>query len=92
MLTIFYTKFTPLPSSPTLSTDFEGKKIQKIDRDQLVATCVVNSFINNKRNRTPAILINGKVFIVCLYDCSNDVLLISDTIEYVSETGELGIE
>ena len=62
------------PSSPTLSlTDLEGKKIQNFDRDQLVATCVLSSFINNnvnKRVRTPAILINGKVFIVCLYDCS----------------------
>ena len=56
-------------------------------RDPLTATCVVSSFINqnlNQRSRTPAILINGETFIVCLFDCLKDVLLISDPIRYVT--------
>ena len=78
------------PFLPTLSlTNLEGKKhIQNKDRDQLVATCVVSSFINynvNGRNMTPAVLINGTTFIVSLYNVSNDVLLLSNAIVYNQE-------
>ena len=81
------------PTWSICSTDFEGKKkIKMSNRDQLVATCVVSSFINknlNNRNMTPAVLINGTKFIICLYDCENDILLLSDPIEYVKENGDL---
>ena len=50
---------------------------------QLVATCVVNSFLERNLHpdvnpMVPTILFNRTAFLICLFDCKNDVLLISD--------------
>ena len=67
-------------------TSFEGKKIRK-HLSQLVATCVVCSYTENNLNRKlgknltsaiPTILFNAESFRVCIYDCREDVLLISE--------------
>ena len=66
------------------SVSFEGK-IQTSQRHigQLVATCVVNSFTEANLNPglnpvTPTILFNRSSYRICLYDCNNDVLLLSE--------------
>ena len=70
--------------SPEQSVSFEGK-IQVSNRpfEQLVATCVVNSFteanLNPELNPViPTILFNRSNYRICLYDCKNDVLLLSE--------------
>ena len=40
---------------------------------------------------TPAILINGEKFFVSLFDCVEDILLISDPIKYISYDEDKGI-
>lgn len=66
------------------STLFEGKpKINFREHiGQLVATAVVSSFTEHNLNPSmnpvvPTIWINRNAFRICLYDCVNDVLLLS---------------
>jgi len=60
-------------------------KLESITRHlpQLVSTCVVSSFIENNLHKTldpmvPCILIDPYRFTVCFYDCTDDLLLISE--------------
>ena len=63
---------------------------QKLRHDHLpqgVATAIVHSFTQNKRHpglnpMVPTVLINGSDFRIILYDCSRDVLLLSNPVEY----------
>ena len=70
-------------SSCGTTTTVEAKiHFKKKNLSQLVATCVVSSFIENKLHRNlpsavPSILIDPTGFRVCFYDCQNDLLLIS---------------
>ena len=70
--------------SDGMTTTIEGKVISKdANLPQLVATCVVSSFTEKslhpkKSAMVPTILIDEKVFRVCLYDSEKDVLLISE--------------
>ena len=64
-----------------VDTTVEAKLTKKLA--QVVATCVVSSFTENKlhphtQTLLPTILIDLKQFWVCLYDCRLDVLLISE--------------
>ena len=57
---------------------------------QLISTCVISSFIENNLHRkylstVPAILTDLNKFVVCLYDCINDVLLISQSVDLNSK-------
>ena len=83
-----------IPHSLSSPTNFEAKlQIENVDRDQLTAACVVSSFINHKvhkKSMTPAVLINGENFIISVYDCVQDILLISDPIKYVSYDKDKG--
>jgi hypothetical protein len=73
----------------------EGKILANLQ--QVVPTCVVSSFTESKRHPgmsalIPTILIDKKLFIVCLYDCKKDVLLISNrrslcTKNHLSQSG-----
>ena len=73
------------PDPPSHDISLEGK-LRIVDRanlPQLVSTCVVNSFtearLNPKLNPVvPTILFDRFTFMICLYDCLNDILLISD--------------
>ena len=78
---------SPSPSASSVTNFVAKQRIENVDRDQLTAACVVNSFINqkvNKKSVTPAILINGENFFISVYDCIQDILLLSDPIKYVS--------
>ena len=63
---------------------FEGKiRVSNQHFGQLVATCVVNSFTEANLNPglnpvIPTILFNRSNYRICLYDCENDVLLLSE--------------
>ena len=65
------------------STVVEGKVMSKeANLPQAVGTCVVASFTAKARHPeqsalVPTVLIDEKLFRVCLYDCDHDVLLIS---------------
>ena len=66
------------------TVNIEGKVQSKAaNLQQVVATCVVSSFTEIKSHPgrlalIPTILIDKKSFIICLYDCKKDVLLISN--------------
>lgn len=71
------------------TTTIETKHLQ-----QLVATCVVSSFIENNLQKklpsmVPSILIDANGFSICFYDCVDDILLISQTIQLLSKTNRL---
>lgn len=65
-------------------TEVEGKVVtREANLMQTVGTCVVSSFTATSRHpdklaMVPTILIDGNQFLVCLYHCEKDVLLISD--------------
>ena len=67
-----------------LPVNFEGKiRFSREHIRQLVATCVVNSFteanLNPELNPViPTILFNRNSYRICLYNCENDVLLLSE--------------
>ena len=67
------------------ATKVEEKLVAKeANLMQIIGTCVVASFIAkarhpNKLAMVPTILIDNKQFLVCLYHCEKDVLLLSDT-------------
>ena len=72
----------------------EGKKRMSLAANfsQLVGTCVTSSFTEHKLHPTqnpliPTILIDANQFRVCLYDCVEDVLLISEP-KLLSHNGE----
>lgn len=70
------------------SSQFEAKlKVTSAHLPQAVATAIVHSFTQNKRHpqlnpMVPAVLINGSVFRIVLYDCCKDMLLVSNTVKY----------
>ena len=74
-----------LVSSDGASTNIEVKKKASSSRkhvSQLIATCVVSSFTEHQRHPSkntlvPALLIDISKLRVCLYDCVNDVLFMS---------------
>ena len=66
-----------------ISLDGKLKINERRHLAQLAATCVVNSFLERNLHpdvnpMVPTILFNRKAFLICLFDCKNDVLLISD--------------
>ena len=69
---------------PEQSVSFEGKiRVSNRHIGQLVATCVVNSFTEANVNPglnpvIPTILFNRSSYRICLYNCNNDVLLLSE--------------
>ena len=71
-------------SSDGMATNFEGKiKFRASNLPQVVATCVVSSFTESSRHPDkspliPTVLIDRLSYLVCLYDCERDVLLISN--------------
>ncbi len=85
-----YPEACPSPGSDSSSdsssdSTFEGKVKVDFRRliSQLVETCVVCSFTENNINprlntMVPTVLFNMQSFRVCLYDCKNDILLISE--------------
>ena len=70
--------------------NFDGKSaIVRAHFDQLAATAVINSFVQFNvfgRHISPTILIDDHNFHVCMYDCKEDILLISDAFCYNSKT------
>ena len=61
---------------PEQPVNLEGSKRHF---EQLVATCVVNSFTEANLNPgIPTILFNRSNYRICLYNCENDVLLLSE--------------
>ena len=74
-----------------LTTVIEAKlQWNKHHMPQMVSTCVVSSFIENNLHSNypsivPTILIDVKRFMVCLYDCNEDVLLISRPVQLQSK-------
>ena len=57
---------SPSPSASSVTNFVAKQRIENVDRDQLTAACAVSSFINqkvNKKSVTPAILINGEIFL-----------------------------
>ena len=89
---------SPLSSPPSSVSssmvNFEGKdNIQHpAFLDQLVATTVVSAFVSNsvsQRSCVPGVMINGRDYIVCIYDCKKDLILLSDPIQYSLVNGDL---
>ena len=80
--------------SPGTTVNVEGK-IQINLRghlSQLVPTCVVSSFTKSKKHPhlnplVPTLLVNKTAFRVCMYDCENDVLLLSEPKLFTSPKG-----
>jgi len=74
-----------------LTTVIEAKlQWDKHHMAQMVSTCVVSSFIENNLHSNypsivPTILIDVNSFMVCLYDCNEDVLLISRPVQLKSK-------
>ena len=69
----------------------EAKQFAKVNISQLFSTAVVNSFTEHNLHKdlntlTPTILIKERHFWGFLYDCVNDILMLSDEIELLEET------
>ena len=70
------------------SSQFEAKQqLTHAHLPQGVVTAIVHSFTQNNRHpglnpMVPTVLINGRDFRIILYDCSKDVLLVSNSVEY----------
>ena len=59
-----------------------------INRRQLIATTVISSFIERNLHphanpMVPVIVITIPTMMVCLYDCTKDLLLMNDALEWV---------
>ena len=73
-----------------LSVIVEGKRYTAlINTDQLIATTVVTSFIQHNRHPNlnpliPAIMICVPTAQICFYDCTKDLLLLSDTFTWLN--------
>lgn len=66
---------------------------QQFNINQLIATTVVSSFIEHNLHGdvnplTPVIMIGAPKAQICLYDCQQDVLLLSEKFEWVVDTDE----
>lgn len=67
------------------ATEVEGKLVaREANLTQIIGTCVVSSFTSKSRHpdklaMVPAILIDSNQFLVCLYHCEKDVLMITDS-------------
>lgn len=68
------------------SLNLEAKKrISKSNYAQCVSTAVVSSFIETNKHGprlTPVVLIDDTNFVIVLYSCTTDTLIISDEVEY----------
>ena len=70
------------------SSQFKAKQeIERSHLPQAIAIAIVHSFTQSNRHpmlnpMVPTILMNGYKFQIILYDCHNDVLLVSTTVEY----------
>ena len=86
---------TLIIATTLLDEDTDGESSQVEAKQQLthahlpqrVATAIVHSFTQNKRHpglnpMVPTVPINGSDFRIILYDCSKDVLLVSNPVEY----------
>ena len=64
----------------------EAKKdIKRCNMPQLISLTVISSFVENNLHGdlnplVPSLMINSSLIVVCLYDCVNDYLLLSDDI------------
>jgi len=77
-----------------ISTGTTKLRSQTKHLQQLVATCVVYSFIENNLHKqlpsiVPCILIDPNGFSICFYDCIDDILLISQIVQLQSTTNSL---
>ena len=67
----------------------EGKLTdQQFNTNQLIATCVISTFIewnlhSNLTSMSPVIMLGPSTLQICLYDCVQDVLLLSNKVEWV---------
>ena len=74
--------------SDSESSQFKAKQeIERSHLPQAIAIAIVHSFTQSNRHpmlnpMVPTILMNGYKFQIILYDCHNDVLLVSTTVEY----------
>ena len=80
-------------TSDGATTTFEAKKnFLPSNLPQTISTCVVSSSTEKRLHPdlpaiVPTILIDEHQFQVCLYDCENDVLLISEPVELAKKGG-----
>lgn len=79
-----------LHDSTSQATATEGKiDISNDNLSQLIATSVVSSFTEYSMSEpkgnpmVPSIMVDGKSFLVCLYDCVKDLLLLSEKIPLI---------
>jgi len=69
----------------------EGKvSKEQFNVNQLIATTVISSFIENNlyvqlNLLTPVIMIGAPKGQICLYDCKNNVLLLSDVFNWIKQ-------
>ena len=76
------------------SSQIEAKtELHTAQLPQAVAIAVVHAFTQHSRHpesnpMVPTVLINGTVFKIILYDCQNDVLLVSSKVRY-NEGGKM---
>ena len=67
----------------------EAKLSNQFNINQLIAISVVSSFIERNLHKelnslTPVIMIGAPTAQICLYDCDQDILLISDKFQWVT--------
>ena len=84
-------KVSASPSASFTSSILEEKQVlQKPDLHHLIAMAVVSSFVQNnnypgENPLVPSLLISQKGFQICLYDCVNDFLLVSEVKNLVNK-------
>ena len=73
------------------SAPMEAKNMGEINICHLISTAVVNSFtehnLHNLNPLVPTILFKRDFIMICLYDCVNDALVISDRIYVLDDNG-----
>ena len=58
------------------------------DISQLIVLGIISSFTEHKLHPTlnsmvPSLLINSSTIVVCLYDCTSDILLLTEQVQFV---------
>lgn len=79
-------------SGTTVNIEEKIKMNLRKNLSQLVTTCVVSSFTESNVHPhlnplVPTLLVNKEAFRICMYDCENDVLLLSEPKSFTTKGG-----
>jgi len=66
------------------------QKVYKLNKQQLIATTITSSFIERGRHQglsplVPIVMLHVPKAIICMYDCTQDILLLSEEFVWMDQ-------